>query len=55
MRQRKLAKDNLVKFGMLNSNSVKPPQDPGLKLTKSMCEGGCNNEETMANVPYRNA
>uniref|UniRef100_A0AAV1V1V5 Reverse transcriptase Ty1/copia-type domain-containing protein n=1 Tax=Peronospora matthiolae TaxID=2874970 RepID=A0AAV1V1V5_9STRA len=38
-----------------NSNSVRSPQYPGLKLTKAMCEGGCKHEETMANFPYRNA
>uniref|UniRef100_A0AAV1UYF0 Reverse transcriptase Ty1/copia-type domain-containing protein n=1 Tax=Peronospora matthiolae TaxID=2874970 RepID=A0AAV1UYF0_9STRA len=38
-----------------NSNSVRSPQYPGLKLTKAMCEGGCNHAETMANFPYRNA
>ncbi|OWY97260.1 RxLR effector protein [Phytophthora megakarya] len=37
------------------SNPVKTPQDPGLKLTKAMCEGGCKHDETMANVSYRNA
>ena len=40
---------------MDNSNPVKTPQDPGLKLTKSMCEDGCNHSDTMANVPYRSA
>ena len=40
---------------MENSSPVKTPQDPGLKLIKSMCEGGCNHEATMAHVPYRNA
>ncbi|KAG2761056.1 hypothetical protein PC111_g25317 [Phytophthora cactorum] len=40
---------------MEKSNPVKTPQDPGLKLTKAMCEGGCKHDETMANVPYRNA
>ena len=40
---------------MENSNPVKTLQDPGLKLTKSMCEGGCYHEATMAHVPYRNA
>ena len=40
---------------MENSSPVKTPQDPGLKLIKSMCEGGCNHEATMARVPYRNA
>ena len=55
MRQSKFAKDILEKFGMLNRNSVRSPQDPGLKLSKIMCEGGCKHEETMANVPYRNS
>ncbi|GMF82860.1 unnamed protein product [Phytophthora fragariaefolia] len=40
---------------MEKSNPVKTPQDPGLKLTKAMCEGGCKHDETMVNVPYRNA
>ncbi|KAG4038241.1 hypothetical protein PC123_g26197 [Phytophthora cactorum] len=55
MRQTKFAKDILEKFGMEHSNPVKTPQDPGLKLTNTMCEGGCKHEETMAKVPYRNA
>uniref|UniRef100_A0AAV1UAD0 Uncharacterized protein n=1 Tax=Peronospora matthiolae TaxID=2874970 RepID=A0AAV1UAD0_9STRA len=55
LRQNKFAKDILEKFGMLNSNSVRSPRDPGLKLTKAMCEGGCKHEETMASFPYRNA
>ena len=55
IRQTKFATDILEKFGMKNSNPVKTPQDPGLKLTKSMCEGGCNHEATMAHIPYRNA
>uniref|UniRef100_A0AAV1U3A9 Reverse transcriptase Ty1/copia-type domain-containing protein n=1 Tax=Peronospora matthiolae TaxID=2874970 RepID=A0AAV1U3A9_9STRA len=55
LRQSKFAKDILEKFGMLNSNSVRSPQDPGLKLTKAMCERGCKHEETMTNFPYRNA
>ena len=55
IRQSKFAKDILEKFGMDNSKPVKTPQEPGLKLTKSMCEGGCKHENTMANVPYRNA
>uniref|UniRef100_A0AAV1T0V2 CCHC-type domain-containing protein n=1 Tax=Peronospora matthiolae TaxID=2874970 RepID=A0AAV1T0V2_9STRA len=49
------AKDILEKFGMENSNPVKTPQEPGLKLTRSMCADGCKHAETMANVPYRNA
>uniref|UniRef100_A0AAV1TTL5 Reverse transcriptase Ty1/copia-type domain-containing protein n=1 Tax=Peronospora matthiolae TaxID=2874970 RepID=A0AAV1TTL5_9STRA len=40
LRQSKFAKDILEKFGMLKSNSVRSPQDPGLKLTKAMCERG---------------
>uniref|UniRef100_A0AAV1TPS2 Reverse transcriptase Ty1/copia-type domain-containing protein n=1 Tax=Peronospora matthiolae TaxID=2874970 RepID=A0AAV1TPS2_9STRA len=55
IRQSKIAKDILEKFGMEHSNPVKTPQEPGLKLTRSMCEGGCKHEYTMANVPYRNA
>ena len=55
VRQTKFAKDILVKYGMENSNPVKTPQEPGLKLTRSMCEEGCKHEDTMANVPYRNA
>uniref|UniRef100_A0AAV1T0Y1 Reverse transcriptase Ty1/copia-type domain-containing protein n=1 Tax=Peronospora matthiolae TaxID=2874970 RepID=A0AAV1T0Y1_9STRA len=55
VRQSKFAKDILEKFGMENSNPVKTPQEPGLKLTRSMCADGCKHAETMANVPYRNA
>ena len=55
IRQSKFAKDILEKFGMENSNPVKTPQEPGLKLTRSMCADGCKHAETMANVPYRNA
>uniref|UniRef100_H3GB73 Reverse transcriptase Ty1/copia-type domain-containing protein n=1 Tax=Phytophthora ramorum TaxID=164328 RepID=H3GB73_PHYRM len=55
MRQTKFAKDIMQKFSMDKSNPVKTPQDPGLKLTKAMCEGGCKHDETMVNVPYRNA
>ena len=55
VRQTKFAADILEKFGMENSNPVKTPQDPRLKLTKSMCEGGCNHGATMAHVPYHNA
>lgn len=55
MRQTKFAKDILMMFGMDNSNPVRTPQGPGLKLTKNMCENGCNHEETMTKVPYRNA
>ena len=53
--QTKFAADILEKFGMKKSNRVKTPQDPGLMLAKGMCGGGCNHEQTMANVPYRNA
>ncbi|PSE80603.1 hypothetical protein C7G70_19195, partial [Acinetobacter baumannii] len=45
VRQTKFAKDILEKFSMEKSNPVKTPQDPGLKLTKAMCEGGCKHEE----------
>lgn len=55
MRQTKFAKGILEKFGMENSKPVKRSQDPGLKLTKAMCEGGGKHEETMAKVPHRNA
>ncbi|KAG2760539.1 hypothetical protein Pcac1_g27547 [Phytophthora cactorum] len=55
VRQTKFANDILEKFNMEKSNPVKTPQDPDLKLTKAMCEGGCKHDETMANVPYRNA
>uniref|UniRef100_A0AAV1TND8 Reverse transcriptase Ty1/copia-type domain-containing protein n=1 Tax=Peronospora matthiolae TaxID=2874970 RepID=A0AAV1TND8_9STRA len=55
IRQSKIAKDILEKFGMEHSNPVKTPQEPGLNLKRSMCEGGCKHEDTMTNVPYRNA
>ncbi len=55
LRQSKFAQTILTKFGMQDSKPVKTPQDPGLKLTKNMCEGGCHHDETMAGVPYRRA
>ena len=55
LRQSKFAQTILTKFGMQDSKPVKTPQDPGLKLTKNMCEGGCHHDETMAGVPYRSA
>lgn len=55
MRQTKFLKSILSKFGMEDCKPVKTPQDPGLKLTKNMCEGGCNHEDSMKSVPYRNA
>lgn len=39
---------------MQDSNPVKTLQDPGLELTKAMCDDGCKHEETMMGVPYRN-
>ena len=53
--QSKFAKDILEKYGMDNINSVKTPQESGLKLTRSMCVDGCKPAETMEDVPYRNA
>lgn len=32
---------------------MKTPQDPGLKLIKSICDGGCQHDETMKSVQYR--
>ena len=55
VRQTKFLKSLLSKFGMQDSKPVKTPQDPGLKLTKSMCETGCKHDDTMKNVPYRSA
>ena len=55
VRQSKFLQSILAKFGMQDCKPVKTPQDPGLHLTKSMCEGGCKHEESMINVPYRQA
>uniref|UniRef100_A0AAV1VKE2 Polyprotein n=1 Tax=Peronospora matthiolae TaxID=2874970 RepID=A0AAV1VKE2_9STRA len=55
VQQTKFLKSVLTKFGMDNSKPVKTPQDPGLKLTKNMCERECKHEDTMCNVPYRSA
>ena len=53
--QSKLAKDILDKFDMESSNTVETPQETGLKLTKLMCVDGCKHDETMVNLPFRNA
>ena len=55
MRQTKFLCEILTKFNMENSKVVRTPQDPRLKLTKSMCEGGCKHNEYMVGVLYRNA
>ena len=55
MQQTKFLRSILSKFGMENCKPVKTPQDPGLKLSKNMCEGGCRHSETMKDVPYRSA
>ena len=52
VRQSKFLQSIMAKFGMQNCNSVKTPQDPGLHLKKSMCEGGCKHEKSMIVVPY---
>ena len=54
-KQTSLLRSILTKFGMKICKPVKTPQDPGLKLTKSMCGGGCKHDETMQGVPYRSA
>ena len=40
---------------MQDCKPVKTPQDPGLKLTKTMCEGESKHDDTMKGVPYRSA
>ncbi|KAF1328880.1 Retrovirus-related gag-pol polyprotein, partial [Globisporangium splendens] len=55
MQQTKFLQSILSKFGMQDCKPVKTPQDSGLKLTKSICEGVCKHDETMKGVPYRSA
>jgi hypothetical protein len=55
VRQTKFLNSILAKFGMQDCKPVKTPQDPGLKLTKNVCEDGCKHDETMKGVPYRSA
>lgn len=45
----------LTKFGIQDCKPVKTPQDPGLKLTENMCEGGCKHDKTKKGVPCRTA
>ena len=53
IRQTKFANDILAKFKMENSKPVKTPQDPGLKLIKSMCDGGVVKITPRPAVTYR--
>lgn len=55
VRQAKFLKSALTKFGMRSSKLVKTPQDPGLELTKNVCDQECKHKEAMCNVPYRSA